>query len=125
VTVDASEMDHLIGDLTGAGLLAGARAVAVVKASAKRIEDQAKEWAPRRRLPHYARTITHDIEIGAGKVTAEIGPDSDVNRQANLAPIFEYGTSRVGPRAHMGPALDRETPKFEKGVEDVGGGLLR
>lgn len=123
---DFSELNELVRDLEHGGLLAGVRAAKVVEDSSQRVEDQAKEWAPRKRVPHYARTITHDVTVGAGSIVGEIGPDADVNGQAKLAPIFEYGVASRGfaARAHMGPALDREIPNFIDGLGDAAGRIL-
>lgn len=121
---DFSELNTLAHDLTEAGLLAGVRALKVVEKSAQRIEDQAKEWAPRKRLPHLANTITHDVTVQPGMVVGEIGFDRDVNGQARLAHLFEYGTSDMAPRASIGPAFDLESPAFVAGLEDAAGEIL-
>lgn len=124
IDVDVSELNNLAVDLSGAGVLAGIRVLGAMEKSAERIETDARAWAPRKRMPRYARTITHDIAVGAGEIVAEIGPDAEVNGQAKLAPIFEYGTSEVAPRAHVGPALDREIPTFVDAVKEIGGSVL-
>lgn len=120
----SSDLNTVAVDLAEAALLADVRVAATVEQSAARIEDQAKEWAPRKRLPYYARTVTHDVTVEPGAVVAEIGPDKDINGQAGLAHIFEYGTATLAPRAHLGPALDRESPAFVSRLEDVAGDIL-
>lgn len=119
-----NDLNVLAHDLTEAGALIGARAVEVIEQSAQRVEDQAKVWAPRKRLEHYAETITHDLEVDAGVIAAEIGPDKTINGQARLAHIFEYGTATLAPRAHLGPALDLEAPKLTAELEHIAGSVL-
>lgn len=124
IEVDVSEINTLAADIAEAGVTAGFKIVGVVEDSCRKVEEQAKSFAPRKRLPHYAGTITHDVTVGAGEIVGEVGPDADVNGQAKLAPIFEYGTAEFAPRAHMGPAFDREVPEFVRRVAAIGGGLL-
>lgn len=117
------DLDMLAADLARAGVFAGTRAVTVLEESAARIEAHARDQAPRTRLPHLAATITHDVTVGAS-IVAEIGADKDVNGQAKLAHIFEYGTSALPPRPFLGPALDLEEPRFASGIEDITGRIL-
>ena len=125
MTADFSELNRLAADLSHAGVVVSLKIRPALERSAERIEQQAKEFAPRKRLPHYAETINHDVTTdGSGHVVAEIGPDRSVNGQAKLANIFEYGTSDQAPRAHLGPALDREGPNFVAAVKEIGGDVL-
>lgn len=124
IDVDLSDLNTLAADLAVAGATAGLRIVRVLEESASRIEADAKLFAPRKRLPRYAGTINHAVTVHPGMVEAEIGADADVNGQAKLAPIFEYGTATNAPEAHHGPAFDREVPNFVTKVADVGGQLL-
>jgi hypothetical protein len=124
MTVDLSELNTLAADLTEAGVLVGVRSLKVVDASAQRIEEQARTFAPRKNLPHYAKTITHDVTVEGDHIVGEIGPDKDVNGQARLAHLFEYGTSHLAPRSHLGPALDREGPAFIAALAEIAGKIL-
>lgn len=124
IDVDISEINDLAADIAEAGVLAGFKIVAVVEESCQKVEADAKAFAPRKNLPHYARTITHDVTIGAGEIVGEVGADADINGQAKLAPILEWGTDKFPPHAHHGPVFDREVPNFVKRVSDVGGNLL-
>lgn len=125
IHADTSDIQRLAADLSALGKarVATVRGVAVVEESLERIEADARESAPKKRLPHYAETITHDVTIGGlgGSVVGEVGPDKDVNGQARLAHIFEYGTSRLAPRADVLTAFDREIPNFLAAVEEAGG----
>ena len=121
---DFSELDTLAADLSQAGVLAGFKVAKVVEEWGVEVEEQAREWAPRKRLPHYAKTITHDVTIEGGVVVGEVGPDADINGQAKLAHIFEFGTSDFAPRAHVGPAHDRAIPGAVRKISDLGGDIL-
>lgn len=121
---DFSELHDLEADLRQAGITAGLRAAKAVEESAQRIEDDARANAPRKRLPHYARTITHDVTIGGGMIVGEIGPDREVNPSADLFWVLEVGRSHSAPRPHLWPAADREEPKFVQSIERIGGEIL-
>lgn len=73
--------------------------------------------------PAYPASITYDVRWHGMSGTAEIGPDKD-KRQGSLGNILEYGTRNNAPTPHLGPALDRESPRFEKVVADLGEELL-
>lgn len=124
--IDLHELDTLAADLTHAGLLAGVRVLAVVEDASAKIEHEAKSLAPRTRLPHLAGTINHDVTIEAGKIVGEIGTDAEVNGQAYLAHIFEYGApaKNLGPRPFVTPPVDHVEPSFIAAVEAVGGQIL-
>lgn len=123
---DFSELNTLAADLTKAGLTAGVRVLPVVHRAANNIVRDARQFAPKSAVAqHYPDTITYDIEIGAA-IAAEIGPDRDLNGQAKLGNLFEYGSVNNAPQAHLGPALDREGPNFETYIAAVAAeGLLR
>jgi hypothetical protein len=120
IHADTSDLNVLAVDLAQAGLAAAGRAMVVVEDSSQRIEDQGREWAPKTGLPHYARTITHDVTVEGLAIVGEIGPDPAVNGQALLAHILEYGSANNAPFAHLGPALDRETPNFVDTMAEAG-----
>lgn len=123
---DFSELDELAADLSKAGIRVALRTPAVVRGVAQRVQQTAREFAPGAHggtAKHYPQSITIDVTIGAGSVTAEIGPDKNLPQGA-LGNIFEYGTSRHAPHAHLGPALDRESPHFARLIADLGGATL-
>lgn len=120
-----NDLEALVHDLTQAGLFAGARAMPVVHRAANNIVRDARDNAPQSAvIQHYPNTITYDVEVEANAIVAEIGPDREKNGQAKLGNIFEYGTSKLPPRPHLGPALDREAPNFEQHLDDIAGRLL-
>lgn len=50
---------------------------------------------------------------GRGNMHVEIGPS------AEYGAYVEFGTSRMAPRAYMGPALDRNSPGFLSAMEEI------
>lgn len=97
----------------------------VVARGSLNIKNDAKGRAADIRMaPHYARTISYDTEVRGTTITAEIGPDKAKGGQAHLGHIFEYGIPTTAPHPHLGPALDAETPKFERYVEQLGVDVL-
>lgn len=121
------DLETLAADLSRAGLLAGFKIRAVLGRSATHIRDDARENAPGgqgSRAKHYPRTITYDVTLGVDGLVAEIGPDRNINGQAKLAHLFEYGKPGQAPRPHLGPALDREVDKFAREIADLGGDVL-
>lgn len=122
--VDVTELDELAADLRGAGLRIGVDALGVVHRGANNIQRDARETAASGpRHPFYPASITYDVEIEADRIVAEIGPDKDLPQGA-LGNIEEFGTSTLPPRSHLGPALDREEPKFEHFMGEIGAKAL-
>lgn len=117
--IEVDGIDGLMADFTKAGLMAGLRAAKVVEDSSRKTRDMARQLAPRTGLPHYANAITYEVTIDGLSVTGEVGPER--GGQGSLAHILEFGTSRTPPHAHLGPALDYETPAFVKRLGDIAG----
>lgn len=117
-----SDLDALAMDLASAGLRAGLKAAAIVEHHIGQVEAEAKKLAPRKRLRHYADTITHETKIEGGRIVGEAGPER--KGQGNLGPIEEYGTAKFPPHSHMGPALDRSVPGFVADLTALGGDVL-
>ncbi len=117
----AHGLDHLIADLTMAGLRAGVRADRAISASTKRIQDTARQLAPRRGLPHYAAKITREIKVGPASIDGVVGPER--GGQGSLGHILENGTAKTPPHAHLGPALDLEGPRFMRELGDIAGDI--
>lgn len=125
-TVDASEVDDLARDLDAAATRIRDDVTKVVHRGANNVVRDAREHAPKSPvIRFYPFTITYDIIEDGDTIAAEIGPDREKNGQAKLGHLFEYGTSSHAPRAHLGPALDRELPAFEKHVGEAGGEAIR
>lgn len=114
------DLNRLSADLTAAAGRVGPRVQLVLRKTALDIERDAKAAAPvdtgnlRNSIGHSdLRTVGQ-----SGVLEAEIGPS------AAYGAFVEYGTSRMAPRAYMGPALDRNAPAFVKAIEQLGGDIL-
>jgi HK97 gp10 family phage protein len=118
-SIDASELNRLAADLSGAGARVGAAAATVVRASALRVEAEAKQFAPVD-TGNLRSSIGTDL-IGDGRsdtMAAEVGPT------ASYGAFVELGTSRNAPAAYMGPAFDRTLPDFIAALEQAAGQAL-
>jgi hypothetical protein len=69
-------------------------------------------------LPHYALSITYDVESVGSTTSAEIGPDK-AKVQGAFGPGVEYGSVQHAPMPHLNPALDAEEPKFLNALGDA------
>jgi hypothetical protein len=113
------DLNSLAADLARAGLRAGVQSRVVVEKGAFNIKTDARRFASgMAHLPRYPHTITYDVSLGPDGFEAEVGPEN--RGQGSLGHLIEFGTATSGPNAHMGPALDREGPRFVKAVEDLG-----
>jgi HK97 gp10 family phage protein len=105
------EINKLAADLGNASLKATAKAYRAVQKSANEVEAGAKAIAP-----VDTGALKNSISVDyPSALTAEIGPSV---RYGNFV---EFGTSRMAPRAYMGPALDRAGPGFAAAMEELGG----
>lgn len=119
--IEESGLNELVADLTRAGLTAGVKVAAVFEEAGPGIRDEARNLAPKRGLPHYAKAITHDVMVDGTTVTLEVGPER--GGQGSLGHLLEVGTVRTPPHAHLGPAFDRGAPPVVKRLGDVLGDL--
>lgn len=106
-SIDASQLNRLAASFDAAGDAIGVEASTAVRATALRVERDAKAFAPVD-TGFLRNSIGHDItgNADAAAIEAEIGPT------AAYSEFVEFGTSRMAPRAFMGPALDRNAPGF-------------
>lgn len=119
IDLDGSDLDRLVAALHEVPAGAHRNFRKATQVSAHHIRDGARQAASGiAHAPHYPRSITYDTkDLGEGVgVTAEIGPELE-RPQGPLGGILETGTVNNAPHAHLGPALDRFTPDFEKGLE--------
>lgn len=122
--IDTSDLKHLAATLQVASRNTVAEARSVVAKGANNVQKDARERIGRGPyLPAYARSITYDLSWPIGAVKAVIGPDKD-RPQGPLGNVLEYGSPGRAPRPHLGPALEAESPRFEKALEDVVGKVL-
>lgn len=119
--MEADGLDLLITDLSRAGLLTGAKIARELDSSGERMVDDARRLAPSRRLPHYANTITHEVQIGKRQIEVVVGPEK--RGQGKLGHILERGSASSPPHAHLGPSLDLEGPRAERALGDIVGEL--
>jgi len=111
-----SELKRLTVDLGKVSGRAVPEVRKVVKRGAQNIkQDWAKGWQGHRHAPALHRAVSYDIERGG--LGAEIGPDKGRGSGA-LGNIYEFGTPRNAPMPAGGPALTKETPKFEQALAD-------
>lgn len=118
-TADVHELNQVVVDLTRASGTVGEKASAVVRKSAFDIETTSKILAPVD-TGALRNSIGTDI-VGEGTspvVEAQIGPT------VNYGAYVEFGTSRMAPKAYMGPALDRHAPGFVAALEQIAGDVL-
>lgn len=62
-------------------------------------------------------SISSEVHYSAGSTTGEFGPT------VHYGEFVEDGTSRMAPRAYVGPAFDRNTPPFVSAMEAITGKL--
>lgn len=115
--IEETGLDVVIGDLAKASIVAGLKAAKVLDASGERIVETGQRLAPTTGLPHYAKTITHEVRVSKTAIEVEAGPER--GGQGSLGHILERGTSNSPPHAHMGPSLDMEAPRALRDLGDV------
>ena len=103
--VQAEGADALRVSLEGASRQAARRAGQVVRKTATDIQADARRFAPVD-TGALRGSISSDVRHARGGIEAEIGPTVHYGRWV------EQGTSRMAPRAFMGPALDRNSPGY-------------
>lgn len=112
MTAQILGLNELVVDLTRAGVVAKAQAEQQTRSTIGSIVDTAKSLVP---VDTGATrdSISGEVRSESGAVVGEAGAGT---KQAIFA---EYGTSRTGPQAFMGPALDRHEPGFISALEDA------
>jgi HK97 gp10 family phage protein len=113
--IDASDFNRLASSFTQAAANIGPGAQAVVRKTTLDVERDAKSFVPVD-TGNLKSSIGHsDLRtVGqSGVLEAEVGPT------AEYGVYVEFGTSRKGPAAFMGPALDRQIPVFTQAMEQL------
>jgi len=110
-----SQVEGLWSDLGQASQRTVERAKLVIKKTAADIEANAKAIAPVD-TGNLKNSIGHsDLRmLSAASLQVEIGPTAEYGL------FVEVGTSRMAPRAYMGPSLDRYSGPFEDAVAQLG-----
>lgn len=106
------ELRALAVDLTRAGPTAAARAQVVVRKTTLDVVANARNIAPVD-TGNLKNSIGGDVTVSATSIESEMGPTASYGR------FLELGTSRMGPRAFMGPSLDRFAPAFEAAMGQI------
>lgn len=112
------DLNRLSVDLTKAALSAGPKAVAAVHKTASDIEATGKILAV---VDTGAMMNSIGIDYGGDSIKtieATVGPTVD------YAPFVEWGTSRMAPRAFMGPAFDRHSHELDTALASLAGDIL-
>lgn len=118
-TFNTSEVGNLAADLgrVPAHIVDGARAVLAKTALEvkKGMQDDIS------RSPHF-KGVARDINYDLSGLSAEIGPEAGRGHghQGSLAFIAAFGSANTGPSWDYAAALDREQPKFEKFMAELG-----
>lgn len=116
---DISGLSELVADLVGASVKVAAASRAVVQKGALNVKTDAQRFSSGlAHAPLYPASITYDTALKRGGWEAEIGPDKN-RPQGALGNLLEYGSANNPPLTHLGPALDREGPRFEKAIADL------
>lgn len=119
IEFDTSEVRKLAATLRDAAHVTARGERRALQESAARIKrDWQREWTGMRNLPSLPYSITYETEIAESGPRAVIGPERG-RRQGQLAPIAEYGTINNPPHPGAGPALERETPRFERAIAEL------
>lgn len=115
LSIDVSEINQAAVDMQGAGIRAQLAAPKVVAKAGYDTEATAKSICPVD-TGNLRNSIGTDITDGG--YAAEIGPT------ASYGAYVEYGTSRMAPRAYMGPAFDRHSGEFVDALSQLAGKSL-
>lgn len=109
---DVSELNKLAVDIKNAGRDILPLARTVIQKSASDIKRDAQAFAPVD-TGNLRSSIGHETQELTNSLTAEVGAT------AAYAAHVEFGTSRMAPRAFLGPALDRNGHAFVKAMEQL------
>lgn len=117
VTVDAGQVNELVADLGNIPERVRGRASTAVRKTALNTEAEAKAFCPVGPTGYLRDSIGTDMDPdGLG---ASVGPG------AFYGVYVEWGTSRMAPRAFMGPAFDRQVPALISALEQAAEEALR
>lgn len=105
---DFTDLNTLAADLGHVGARGARMAAVVVGKTAADVQRDAQAFCP-----VDTGNLRNSISRTVTGLTAEIGPT------AAYGVYVEYGTSRHGPAAFMGPALDRHAPQFERAMTTI------
>lgn len=113
ITVDFSELYAFGAHLEDVSREALPLARAAIQKTAADIKREAQAFAPVGETGNLRSSITYETKSLASSVEAEIGPS------VHYGHYVEYGTSRMAPRAYLGPAFDRNVGQFEQALGQI------
>lgn len=118
---DGGQLEALARDLDASTKLITTASAAVVTKGALNIkEDWARQWSGHPTYKQLPAAVSYDVSVGLIQTSAEIGPDKG-RPQGALGNIVEFGTSKNAPNPGGGPALQRESPRFEQALAEAAG----
>jgi len=115
IVVDVSQLNRLAVDLGRAGPAAIPPTRVAIAKTAHNIQATGQMFAP---VDTGFLRSSIGTDIRQGGLAAEIGPTADYGH------YVEYGTSRMGPHAYMGPAFDRHAHELEDALGQIAAGTL-
>lgn len=110
-----SDLNRLEMDLRTAGLRAASRAAAVIRKNGQDVVRDAQAMCP---VDTGALKSSISVDYTTTGLGYEAGPTVDYGG------YVELGTSRMAPRAYLGPAFDRNLPGVIGALEALGGSVL-
>jgi hypothetical protein len=115
-----NDLDSLAADMAGASRRARPAIRRELDTLGRAVRDDARQFAPGAHggpALHYPKAITHEVDHTG--LICDIGPEK--GGQGSLGHLFEYGVESRGlpPQAHLGPALDRQSPNLDARMADV------
>jgi hypothetical protein len=85
--------------------------------------DWRRRWSGLAHAPAIPRAVTYDIRASGSYIEAEVGPDK-AKRQGALGNLLEFGSVNNAPIPGGAPALETESPRFTKALEDLAERLI-
>lgn len=123
-TVSVDGVDQLVAALSRAQIQAEPRIFDVVSRGAYNIKrDWQQRWSGLAHAPALPRAISYETRRSLAGISAEIGPDKG-KAQGALGNLIEYGSVNNAPKPGGLPTLEAESPRYEKALGDLLGGLL-
>lgn len=110
--VDVSELNRLVATFTSASIKAAPLARLVVQKACADTKRDAQMFCPVD-TGFLRNSITYETRTLHGGAAGEVGPT------ASYGIFVEFGTSRHGPQAFMGPAFDRHAGTFEQAIGQI------
>lgn len=114
MTFQVSGLNKLMVELGAEATHAPHQARKVVQEHAAKVKATAQQLVPQD-TGELQRSISYETRVSKGGAFGEVGPT------ARHGIFVEWGTSKMAPRAFMGPALDRHSDDFVDGIAEVPG----